>query len=277
MLTFLFWNINRKPLAGLVATLADQHKVDVLILAESGIRPALLLERLNQSPHASYQFQWSLTKGISIFTRFSGNFIRPVFDQDADEDDTPRLTIRRLALPACPEILLAVTHLPSKLYWDEDSQAHECTDVARTIAEAERRAGHSRTVLAGDFNMNPFEKGVVGANGLHAVMTRKLASRAKRSVQGREYPFFYNPMWNHLGERRDGPPGTYYYERAVHVCYFWNTFDQVMVRPDLLPFFPPGDVRVLDRAGDFPLLGDDGRPDRRAASDHLPIVFKLDL
>jgi hypothetical protein len=32
-------------------------------------------------------------------------------------------------------------------------------------------------------------------------------------------------MWTHFGDGGPGPPGTYFYERAEHVNYFWNTFD----------------------------------------------------
>ena len=41
----------------------------------------------------------------------------------------------------------------------------------------ENKAGHKRTVLVGDLNMNPFETGLVTASGLNATMTRKLPRR----------------------------------------------------------------------------------------------------
>jgi len=75
-------------------------------------------------------------------------------------------------------------HLPSKLYWNESSQALESTELARLIVEQEAAAGHARTLLVGDLNMNPFEIGMAGAVGLHGVMTRQLASRQTRTIQG---------------------------------------------------------------------------------------------
>ena len=59
--------------------------------------------------------------------------------------------------------------------------------------EQEQQAGHPRTVLVGDFNMNPFESGMVGAAALHSAMSRQVWSRGSRTVKGHEYPFFYNP------------------------------------------------------------------------------------
>jgi hypothetical protein len=129
----------------------------------------------------------------------------------------------------------------------------------------------------GDLNMNPFETGVVGANGLHAVMSRSLARRTARTVNGISYPFFYNPMWSRMGDSSAGPCGTFYYERSEQVVYFWNTFDQVLLRPELLDRFDIEHLVVPTTAGGTPLVTSDGRPDKKSASDHLPLVFELDL
>ena len=96
-------------------------------------------------------------------------------------------------------------------------------------------------------------------------------------MQGRSYPFFYNPMWGHLGDWSDRPPGSYYYERAEHVSYFWNIFDQVLIRPKLLERFRSDELRIVDQAGDISLRTADGRPDHDTGSDHFPLLFRLDL
>src|SRR5258706_11895269 len=49
---------------------------------------------------------------------------------------------------------------------------------------------------------------------LHSVMSREIANRTARTVQGREYPFFYNPMWGHFGDRMSKTAGSYYYDNA---------------------------------------------------------------
>jgi hypothetical protein len=170
-----------------------------------------------------------------------------------------------------------VAHLPSKLYWSGDSQSYECIDLARRIVAEEDRAGHRRTVLVGDFNMNPFESAMVATEGLHSVMSRRVADRHVRTVQGREYRFFYNPMWGHFGDAESNTAGSYFYDGAEHVNYFWNMFDQVLLRPELTQGFDPGQLRILTSAGTLSLVRSDGRPDRATCSDHLPIVFELDF
>lgn len=270
MTTFLFWNLNRKSLCNVVANLAWRHDIDVLMLAESATSAATMLKALNPPGRSAYQFARGLCHRIQLFVRFSEWLIRPVHEAD-------RLTIRHLSLPGLRDILLAVVHLPSKLHWGADSQAFECVALADSIRTAERLVGHSRTVLVGDFNMNPFEAGVVAANGLHGVMARSVAAKAGRTVQGKEYPFFYNPMWGLFGDGSPGPAGTYYRGGSEHVVYFWNMFDQVLVRPDLLDRFHNRELVILHSDGDTSLLSRDGTPNLRTASDHLPVLFRLHL
>lgn len=267
---FLFWNINRKPLADTVADLADADRIDIVILVECDTDPAALLRGLNRSPQSGFHFSAGLSKAVRIFTRFSRDFLRPTFESD-------RVSIRRLALPARSDLLLAVAHLPSKLHWSEDSQAFECTELARQIIGEEDRAGHRRTVLVGDLNMNPFEAGVVSANGLHSVTSRRVAERRIRTVQGREYRFSYNPMWAHFSDVNSDTAGSYYYDSAEHVNYFWNMFDQVLIRPELAERFDSNQLRIVTTVGTRSLVRSDGRPDGTQFSDHLPIVFELDF
>ena len=49
-ITFLFWNVNRQPLQEQIASLAETHSVDVIMLAECVIEPTSLLTLLNRPP-----------------------------------------------------------------------------------------------------------------------------------------------------------------------------------------------------------------------------------
>ena len=84
-------------------------------------------------------------------------------------------------------------------------------------------------------------------------------------------------MWAHLGERDGHPPGTYFYSHSEFVNYYWNVFDQVVVRPDLIDCFETERIKVLTAVGNTSLLQDDGRPDARNFSDHLPLLFEIEL
>lgn len=271
MIGFLFWNLNKKPLQNLIANLASRYEVDVLMLVECSIPPAALLETLNRRDSSQYHYVPQLgCEEIEIFTRFPSQFIKPISEAD-------RFTIRHLALPGVPDILLAVTHVHSKLYANDIDQLVESQSLATSIEVAEDSVGHSRTALVGDLNMNPFEDGVASATGLHGVMCRSIAERKSRVIQGKEYRFFYNPMWSLFGDGSPGPPGTYYYDKGGHKVYFWNMFDQVLIRPDLLGRFQLDRLRILESDGELSLLSPSGVPDTNIASDHLPISFGLAL
>ncbi len=270
MVTFLFWNLNRKPLQAVLARLAARHGADVLVLVECEVPQQELTEELARQTGRAYHRTHSICQRVAIYTSLPESALIPVYEE-------ARMTAHRLTLPRRPGILLAAVHFPSKLHWSQASQSAECEELARSIRLAEDGAGHRRTVLVGDLNMDPYEEGVVKANGLNAVMTRRLATRETRTVQAREYPYFYNPMWAHFGDAGGGPSGTYYYEATGHVSYYWHLFDQVLIRPALLPCFRNESLRILVGEGDSALLSARGAPDASRASDHLPILFGLDL
>ncbi len=125
--------------------------------------------------------------------------------------------------------------------------------------------------------MSPCETGLAGAAGLNAVTSREVASHEARTVQGREYPFFYNRMWAHFGDARSSTAGTYFYDAAEHVHYYWNMFDQVLLRPERAAKFDPRKLSIVTGAGGTSLVRPDGRPDREKGSDHLPLVFEVEF
>jgi hypothetical protein len=84
-------------------------------------------------------------------------------------------------------------------------------------------------------------------------------------------------MWGLFGDRTDSPPGTYYYASSEQRVFFWTMFDQVLIRPDLLPRFDPKDLEILHSDGTASFLTTDGTPDATTASDHLPLLFRLSL
>lgn len=271
MAMFLFWNLNRRPLLHQVAALCHEHNVDVLILAESRLSTVELLGVLNSGQRSQFRLpSFAPPSRLSFFIRYPRRSLKPVYDDG-------HVAIRRLIPPIGFEILVVAVHLPSKLYSTETDQTLNSPRVSQAIERAEAKVGHTRTVVVGDFNMNPFESGVVGAAGFHAVSDRQTALRGKRTVLGKQYRFFYNPMWGRMGDTSQGPPGTYHFTTSTYVNFFWNTFDQVLVRPELLEFFPDERLAVLSKVKEQSLLSPTGIPDTALGSDHLPLLFAVEI
>lgn len=267
---FIFWNLNRRTPPGLLSALVLEQRPDFLLLAECADAEVALLERVNgvesAAPYLSHSDPLGRVRVLSCLPRET---VRRVHDDRY-------VSIRRVAAPGAADFLLVIAHLPSKLRRGETDQALAATRLARLIEESEARAGHARTIVVGDLNMNPFEPGLVGAEGLHAVMSRDVARRGARTVDGCARRFFYNPMWGRMGDLSPGPPGTYYYGDSRQVCFFWNTFDQVLVRPALVDEFVDEGLGVLTSIGETRLLDHRGVPRTGGASDHLPITFRME-
>jgi hypothetical protein len=267
-ITCLFWNLNRRNRQALISRLAADKRADVVVLAEPGAESETTLEALRGEVAESFVEPPSEAPRLQLFARRATLDLREVY-----WDASGRLTIRLLRY-AQTEFLFVAAHLPSKINWNRADQTAEVQSLADQIRDEESRRGHRRTILCGDLNMNPFEDGVVQAAGLHAMMTKTTLRARTRTVQGQEYPFFYNPMWGFFGDRTQGPPGTLYYRHSGHLSYEWNIFDQVLIRAEALPWFAD-EVEIVTKIGDTDLRDRNGRPNPEIGSDHFPIVFRL--
>ena len=269
--TFLFWNIHKKMILDTVVQLAHNEAVDVLILAESIISTAEMVAALSSSQARHYYYAGAgVSDHIQVYTRFPTRLCRPIWDEGG-------LSAYGLSPPVGQDIVFIAAHLSSKLHQTDDEQALACSRLREFIDRVEQEQGHHRTVLIGDLNMDPFESGLTGSEGLHAIMDRQIAGRNIRRVKGLNRHFFYNPMWSLLGDLSPGPPGTYYYPGSGIVELFWHTFDQVLLRPELIYSFRPETLRVIDKSQQLRLVTAKGRPDKNHGADHLPISLTLHL
>jgi len=270
MVTFLFWNLFKKPLLDRVVRLVQTHEVDFLMLAECEMDQSEIEQSLRQTIDASFSLATSSGGKTQIYTRLPTSSIAEQFN-----DPFGGLTIWRVDVGEPPGVMMAVVHCPSRVSWDKDDQSLQMTSLVKDIEHTEDKLEHRRTILVGDLNMNPFDLGVVGAQALHAVMTRQLARREERTVMGKSYRFFYNPMWSFFGDRTPGPAGTYYHRASNPGNLFWNIYDQVLLRPDLMDDLV--DLQILTNDGQADLVTQHGLPKESDCSDHLPILFRMKL
>lgn len=268
MVSFLFWNIHKKPLLNEIIDVANNLDVDFLVLAECAIPRFDLVTSLNENSNKLYRQAPGVSRKLTILTAYESQYLRPIKDEGG-------ISIHSFVHPRFKPLLLVSVHLPSKMYSNEMEQGFLSVRLARIIETAEAKVGHSRTLLMGDFNMNPFEPGLVSAEALHAVMDKRIAAKKSRSVHNENRKFFYNPMWNFLGDMNK-VPGTYYYPSGM-ISYFWNTFDQILLRPDLLDDFQNENLKIITNIGSIELTKESGIPDLKIGSDHLPIFVSLDL
>jgi hypothetical protein len=272
MISFLLWNVHKNNIPQHIKNIALANDVDVLILLESNVQQSVLLGLLNDKNDNKYFYNPNaVCTKAEVYTRFPGSLTEII-----KEDN--RTTIRHVSIPGASSFLLAISHFHDKRSWTADDQSSVCNELQDLITSAEKVVKHSRTVLIGDLNMNPFEAGVVGSLGLHGVSSRKIALTGNRVVNNKARPFFYNPTWNLFGDSKGYPPGTYYFSKSRPIEYFWNIFDQVLIRPDLINFFNVADLRIITTNGQgVQLIKRNGIPNQRLFSDHLPLFFTLSI
>jgi hypothetical protein len=256
--TFLFWNVQMKPLGPMVERLAAEHGVDVVVLAEG--------ERV----HAPQKFKRVPDSGhrLRLFDRTGS-----VWRHRVTEQLSGWVGYRVEPVGREPYNLFAV-HLPSPLHAEVWDRINTASRLKNDLLRVEG-LGDERTAVVGDFNCDPFDPSLMTITGLHSVSCRGVARRGQREVRSEPYRFLYNPMWGVFGDRTPGPPGTYYRSAGQAVNYHWNVFDQVLLRPALMDGL--ADLRVLTTVAGESLLTASGLPDQAAASDHLPILFRLDI
>jgi endonuclease/exonuclease/phosphatase family metal-dependent hydrolase len=257
----LFWNLNKKPLTESVGRIARAHGADILVLAESEtVVPQELLDSLQR--HTGEPFRLATTTGSKVqvchrhtltLTSLGGH---------------THYSLQRVVAPGGASMTLAALHLLSKKYADAALQLQECQLAARDVRDCEAREGHLRTLVIGDFNLNPYDAALWLHAGFSGMMDRASVQQRYRTQQGRPYSNFYNPMWGLFGDRTPGPSGTYFYNAA----HGWNVFDQVLLGADLADHLD--ELSVLTSDGVETLSDSKGKP---LKSDHFPVLVNLKL
>ena len=90
---------------------------------------------------------------------------------------------------------------------------------------------------------------------------------------GKEYEKFYNPSWKFL-ESSKIPYTSYRYDTSDLVDYYWNMFDQVIIRPRLIKAFDYEHFSILAKTQHHELILNE-KPNINNYSDHLPIFCKF--
>jgi hypothetical protein len=285
---FLFWNIDGGQGTLLLPTLtrlADSG-IDVFMFAEAPSDLTPVTTALNATTSDLYELVTTQSTRVRFFTRLQGVLGGATWRDRYFDALFDRLTALELQPVGVSGIIVIGTHLDSPASGlSEGDRAEWARDVSRDVRIIEGGVGHDRTVLVGDMNMNPYSDGLVQTTALHAVMSRNLTEVVVRHQARDGYPVFYNPMWSCLGDRprprlrpegERRPPGTHYFDNTSgRANTFWQMYDQVLLRPALMDQLT--NLEILDGDGIETFASVEGKPRRVFFSDHLPVLFELNL
>lgn len=269
-LNLLLWNTYKKPLFEELKSVVDEHSINFLIVLENTGNESEHLKNLGSS---FKHYRSIIFNKAKIFSNLSVE-IREIHGHG-------RYGFYRITGSDFEEILLVIVHFPSKVNWGDSSDHFGlCVELKRDIELKETELGHDRTIIVGDFNMNPFEDGLINASGLNNTNSVEIAKTGFRKVLEKDYKFFYNPMWNFFGDFSKGDtPGTHYFNTYKYLNLYWNIYDQIMLRPSLINGFDEKNLEVLTSSKDkhFTKMIRNITRVNKEFSDHLPVKLSLNL
>lgn len=244
-----------------------ENDIDILILAEhENLDKTILISRFSDLD-LNYKFEIYDIKSKVLVIRKSNVKCSVI-------KDGFRYSAYKIELKNRIELLLFAVHLPSLLNKTDSEISMLSTKLKTNFESIEKDYNINKSLVVGDFNMNPFCIGMVNSYGFNSIMCKKTALKNSRIVDNQKMYYYYNPMWNLMGNKSNKVLGTYYHHKSSS-SYVWNTFDQVILRPNLIEIFEEDSLKIITTVGKYELLSPNGRPNEKIYSDHLPITFNL--
>lgn len=267
-INFLYWNANNNNISSYIVDACVEHKINVLIIAEhKNIDTGYLIRKLKDN-HLFFQVE-RIDRDSRILllhnTKKQINIIKEskYYSAFSIKDNSGIY-------------LLFALHLPSRYHQESSDLSMYASQVLREFEQLEGDRNTEKSIVVGDFNMNPFDDGMVSALSFNAVMCPIIAKKKPKRVLNEERKFYYNPMWHLMGNALNLCKGTFYYPNETK-SYYWYTYDQVIIRPDLIDKFDINNLNVIDIINKSSLINKNSIPNKKMISDHLPIKFKIEL
>jgi exonuclease III len=260
----IFWNVNKKDLTSLVCSITKLNDADVVVLNENQVPIADMLQALQTNVSQDFYCPNSTPSSEKRFHCFCRNSELDLSELHALQ----RSSVRKINIGQ-HKVLLALVHGVDMRNYDAEARQSSWQTLMTDMEFVKEQQKTNKLILLGDFNINPYDRGMNLAAGLNAMMTKSCVEKGLRKYMDRDYDFYYNPMWSLFGDNTDGPAGTVY-DTSNQGPYGWSMLDQVLINHSIVSLFQ--DVRILTEAGTQSLIDGKGRPNSSTASDHFPIL-----
>lgn len=285
MIALAFWNIGKNrdiynEVADLICEISSCPSIsgpdgEVLIgLAEPGdIDDAKIITSLrSQSVKGNWWARWSIGKRFLLLSNIQPTALTSLPEQyGCFPNQLTRYNSNPKSFP------LWFVHLDSPLN-SRSSVVHGITEgfeFRKSIDKFETDNASIDTIAIGDFNMTPYDAGMVAPHAINAVPCRSVAAKISRKIKGLDHAYFFNPMWELLGSvTKNQHPGSYFM-RLKDDSTQWYLIDQAIVRPSMVASIV-GKPRILTSTGKRSLLTPGNLIDKKI-SDHLPLLLSLNI
>ena len=279
-MNIVFWNTNCirsneikfDVITESILDIVNENNVDLLILAE--YTPDI--NRLCHMANIASRKQFKPLQSLNGNTRIYG-LIRSNYKVEHLQDHECYMIIK--ILTNTYTLIIAMIHGVSKLHYRDKDQEALMRMFHSDIAVYENMHTCKNTIAIGDFNVNPFELACIDADCMHAIPFPEEVKNPSRKVIIGEKLKFYNPTWKFMG-KRNPPYTTYHYSADGRLGnFYWNAFDQVLIRPSLIKAFNESTFSIITQTKNHSLINRTQKPNKLNYSDHLPLfcVIKEDL
>lgn len=288
---FMFWNINLNTkgkdynkkhdnIHNAILTMSEKYDLNFILLVEA---QQLDIESMLQSLNYKVKDKFSLGVTEKVLSTIGQRFV--IFHTVNNNINVQRMDDRERILSTAyningSDVLINLVHLRDKYNHSDKTLDAFAHDHAIHIKKFEIENCSEKSLLVGDFNLNPYQDGMMNVNAFNAIMSPYIVEKGVRKWNGNEYKYFYNPSWNVLGKQENNNQvfGTYYYDNNQEVdLAYWYMLDQLILRKDLLKSYRSSSLEIISNVGNIDLLNKKGIPDKKEYSDHLPIKFTMEF
>lgn len=258
----LFWNVNgNKNINQYVASVVDDYKIDILIMAEYNADESELYSLFKESRQNLVKCFTSGCDRINVWSNY-------INIESGIQEDYYSIQI------LFDKYILCCVHLFTDLHGDRsEERLEEIKKIIYDIQKTEEDIKSQQTIIIGDFNEMPYGKGCLNANGFHGLPELKTTDKPIRTVNKKIYRKFYNPMWSLMGDF-SYPAGTYYLNQSKLHSPMWYMHDQVIISQEVLPVFIKEELKIITICSYADLKDKNQHPNKKI-SDHFPIMCEI--
>lgn len=206
-----------------------------------------------------------------------------------------KMLCTKITLATKDAFTLIGAHFYSIFGRSEPEQCLKNIEIPRLIEEFEINCGLDKTIIVGDLNYKMHDIALHNHGFLNATNSKQVIRHfGKRDLgRGKKVKYFYNPMWNKLGDydevnHKEVVPGTFYWVADDAGKFYWNLIDGLLLRPEIMENVPVESIKIITEVtiqstgqiinltNSTPQTYEDSFVDK-TYSDHLPIVFTLKI